>query len=331
MKIRMGVIGLGVGERHLHYLATNEFVEVVAICDFDNLKAKRLADIYGVKNICTDWVEMIESFGLQAIVIASYDQDHCTQVVKSLESGIHVFVEKPLCLTFAELSNIKQAYEKVNSGGRVIYLTSNFILRRELRFIELKNKIDSGALGEIYSIDASYDYGRISKLLEGWRAHSPNYSVMSGGGIHVIDLCQWLTSQSFVPKYAMQNKICTKSSAFVAPDFTTCLGLLGNNTVMKVTANFGSQTPHYHQIKIYGTKGSFFNICGDGFYFFDSEPNVKRIADPNPFPKANKADLLSNFLAAIMSKSRLDVTFEEIVRNMQISLKVDELASQAMK
>ena len=328
--IKFAVIGLGVGERHVDALSRHADVSLASVCDFNSEKAKSIAEKYQINHWCSDWHEVLKIADLQAIVIASYDHNHAEQIISFLKRGIHIFVEKPLCTTKEELTLIEKEYIKA-SKNKHIYMSTNFILRKEKRFLELKNKILSGELGQIYSIEASYDYGRIHKIIDGWRSKSPNYSVMNGGGIHMIDLCQWLVDKKYNPKFSLHNKTSTKEINFVYSEFTSSMGHLGKEIVFKVTANFGSQTPHFHQLNVYGTKGTFINSCGRGTYYFGHEPEVKSIEDCNIFPNASKGDLLPNFVKAITDKTPLEIPYEELVQVMRVSLEVDSLAKASIK
>lgn len=324
--ICFGVIGLGIGERHVSALVNDKRVSVDVVCDFEISKAESIASKYNVNAFCSDWTRLLSDFELDAVIIASYDHFHAEQLVQFIRQGIHIFVEKPLCTTLQELDAIEHELALAEKS-RSIYISTNFILRKEKRFSELHQKISQGDLGTIYSVEASYDYGRIHKIFSGWRATSPNYSVMNGGGIHMLDLCQWLVGECFSPKFAMHNKVVTADSDFLAPDFTSSMGTLGENIIFKVTANFGSQTPHYHQLKIYGTKGTFINDCEKGTYFFGNEPEVKRVEDENDFPCANKGDLLPNFISAILGECALEVVFSDVASVMRTSLMIDHLAN----
>ena len=47
-------------------------------------------------------------------------------------------------------------------------------------------------MGRLYYLEGDYAYGRLPKILSGWRAEIPIYSVVHGGAIHIIDLLLWL-------------------------------------------------------------------------------------------------------------------------------------------
>lgn len=325
--LNIGVIGLGIGERHVDALANDNRVSIAVVCDLNISKAKAIASKYNVPAFCENWKQMLKDFDLGAVIIASYDHYHAEQLIEFIRQGVHIFIEKPLCTTLKELEHIEKEYCLANKHSNV-FVSSNFILRTESRFIELKKRISDGDLGLIYSVEASYDYGRIHKIFDGWRGKSPNYSVMNGGGIHMIDLSQWLLDEAFTPLFAIHNKVVTANSPFFAPDFTSAMGRLGKNSILKVTANFGSQTPHYHQLKVYGTKGTFINECAQGKYFFGNEPNVIECKDLHDFPCAKKGDLLPNFIDAIQGTNDLEVSFAGVSSVMKASLIIDELANE---
>jgi len=244
----------------------------------------------------------------------------------ALDMDKHIFVEKPICLTRDELDEISSAYARAQARGRNLKVSSNFILRREARFIRLKERIDAGELGRIYAVEGSYDYGRVKKLISGWRAKTAGYSVMHGGGIHILDLCQWLTGHSYVPHSALANKAVTCGTGFAPPDTIFSIGNFGDKIIGKIGANFGSQTSHFHQLKIYGTKGSFVHDCGTTTYFIGSEPGEIRETDITPFPSSNKGDLLPDFISSIIKNSPLEIDFEHVAGIMRTSIAVDTLA-----
>ncbi len=67
-------------------------------------QARRL----GFSRVTTDIDEVFK--GPEPLVIASRHDSHADFVIRALESGKSVFVEKPLCLTLQELSDIESAY-----------------------------------------------------------------------------------------------------------------------------------------------------------------------------------------------------------------------------
>ena len=85
--LRVGVIGLGVGEQHLRTYNSIEGVEVVAICDQDPNKLKAIQESYLVDHAYSDYQKITESSDIDIVSICSYDDchaEHCISETTSL-------------------------------------------------------------------------------------------------------------------------------------------------------------------------------------------------------------------------------------------------------
>lgn len=326
--LRVGIIGMGVGEQHIAGFTIPEHSTVTCICDNDIEKLAEVSSRHNHIQTSLDANEILLDPTIDIVSIASFDEFHADQVISAFDNRKHVFVEKPLCLTQSELDQIKEARDRAIKKGFSPKLSTNFILRREQRFLKLKERISAGDLGEIYLVEGCYDYGRMSKLLGGWRSETPNYSVMHGGGIHVLDLCQWLTGVRFAPHSALSHKFATLNTNFLPPDLITSLGRFGSKIVGRVSANFGSQTRHFHQIKLYGTKGSFIHDCGKTTYFWGSEPEVGEEQDLQPFPSSRKGDLIPIFVESILADAETEIDIDYVFDVMQTSIDIDQMAQR---
>ena len=105
-KLNVAIIGLGVGERHLRGYEDDPRVSIVKLCDFNKEKVKEIKKKYPFYQIIHDPNEILEDSKIDVISIASFDNFHSKQVIKAIENGKHVFVEKPVCLFEEELENI---------------------------------------------------------------------------------------------------------------------------------------------------------------------------------------------------------------------------------
>ena len=198
------------GAQHAEAWARHPDCRVVALCDFN---AERL-DVVGSRYPEARRFERdadLLSADIEAVSIASYDSHHFEHVRTALERGLHVFVEKPLCRSEDEAA-VLRALHTANPGLRP---SSNLPLRRSPRFLELREQIRAGKLGRLYYAELDYEYGRLWKLTEGWRGREPEYSVMLGGGVHLIDLLLWLTGSSVTRVSAsVGNRIVSEGTPF---------------------------------------------------------------------------------------------------------------------
>jgi predicted dehydrogenase len=317
--INAGVIGLGVGEQHLITLLNHDYIEKVFIFDHDNCKLRdvhaRCPDAIMVRNEH----EIIGHPNCQLVCIASYDSDHCRQILACINADQNIFVEKPVCLKLNEAKSIIQELKKTPD----IRFSSNLILRRSARFMDVKERVKSGDFGELYSIDADYLYGRVNKLTEGWRGEIDNYSVFLGGGLHMLDLVRWLSGKEAVSVFAHSNKIVTQGSPFRYDDFVSATIMFDGGMHARITANFGCVHPHYHALKIFGTKATFINGVGPAKLYNTSSPDDNFQFINTAYPGCEKGDLLVSYIDEVKEKSPPAYTIEDIFESMAVCFAVE--------
>ena len=118
--LRVGVVGGGLVAQamHLHYLAAmrDRFV-LAAIAEPSRTVREALSARYGVASAYADHRELLDGAGLDAIVVCSPAGTHARIVLDALDAGVHVFVEKPMCITVADADRIVAARD---GAGRVV-------------------------------------------------------------------------------------------------------------------------------------------------------------------------------------------------------------------
>ncbi|HXX93561.1 MAG TPA: Gfo/Idh/MocA family oxidoreductase [Planctomycetota bacterium] len=297
--LQAAVVGLGVGEQHARALASSDLCRLRWLYDLDPAKAARLARELGAGQVARSFEEILADPSLGMISIASYDDAHADQVVAALRVRKHVFVEKPLCRDAGELGRIEAAWR---DGGRP-HLASNLVLRGAPLYLWLRDRIRAGQFGRLYAFDGEYLYGRLSKITEGWRKEVLDYSVVLGGGVHLVDLMLELTAERPSSAYAVGNGICTQGTAFRYSDYVAATYRFPSGLVGRITANFGCVHRHQHVVRIFGTEAT--------FVYDDAGPRVHRLRDPglppdrpeaSPLP-AGKAVLLPEFLRRIVERA----------------------------
>ncbi len=318
--IKVGVIGLGVGEQHIYGYNSHPKCDVVKICDFNIEKLKEVQERHPQCVPTLDAKEIINDKSIDVVSIASFDNFHFSQIMQAIENNKHIFVEKPLCLLRDEYVEIVKELKKKNH----LKLSSNLILRKANRFKKLKEKIEKNELGKIYLFEASYDYGRINKINSGWRGEIDNYSVMHGGGIHLIDLILWLSSQRIIEVSAFSTKIATTNSKFRYPDCINAQLKFQDGAIGNLIANFPAVIKHGHRLVIHGDKGTFHHGPLGSAYFFSRDPDSNPIINSDIYPGVKKGDMLFSFIESILNSSNPEVTKDEVFDAMNISLAIEE-------
>ena len=299
-KINCALIGYGnVGEQHAYFLEKNSTTNLIYI--YEKKSKIRKNNKFKFKNV--KWVEneniIFKDKNIDLVVISSYDNHHFRQIKKSLEYKKYIFCEKPICQNLNQLKEINNLLKKNKSNK----FSSNLILRSDQEFNFIKKLINKKKIGKIYYSEGDYNYGRLNKLTQGWRGLIPFYSVMSGGGIHLIDtICDFLSDYPS-SVYASANKIITKKTKFKFNDFVIAILKFKDKSLSKITANFGCVTSHHHSLKIFGSKATFLKEYDNSKLIINRDNKKRNKYQKFKFEKKNKKyKILENFIDSFDKK-----------------------------
>ena len=312
--VRVGVIGLGVGEQFAHALHAHPECRLVAVSDVDPIKLANMAHNWPPARVYEDPFALIAADDIDLVCVASPDDCHHAQIMACLAAGKHVFSEKPLTINHMDTAEIHQAL-RARSDLR---LSSNTLLRRSPRFLDLKHRIDTQQMGIIYHLEADYNYGRLWKLTEGWRGRIPNYSVILGGGVHLVDLVLWLKGSLPVSVSAMGTDMATRTTDYQGYDTVMALLSFADGTMAKIGANFGCVEPHFHRLLVYGTEASFENQRDAGVLFTSRDPDSVPQRIETAYPGVAKAALIPAFIEAILGRGDPVIDEDAVFQTMAV-------------
>lgn len=318
-KLNVAVIGIGVGITHAEYYLKNKLCNLKIVCDFNKKKISHFKKKY--KNIKTTYNEddIFKDKTIDLVSLASFDSYHFSQILKCFKYKKHFFVEKPICKNKNELKKIRKLY-LLNKNK--VKFSSNFVLRGNKNLIEIKKRISKNKKDPIFYIDGDYNYGRLNKIVSGWRSKEKNYSINLGGSIHIIDLFNWFTKTKILQVNASANKIATYNTKFKYNDFSSATIKFKNNIIGKINANFGGVLPHNHKITVY-TKKKTYMYSSNQLFIYSSREKEK---DPKKYLKNSydRSYIINSFISHIMNKKKLEVTPENIFESMSIAFAIDE-------
>lgn len=317
----IAVVGLEAGEQHAHSYNALDYCQVRWLYDLEPGKAEDLADKLGVGTPTRSFEQILRDPEVDIVSIASCDESHGDQIVAALEAGKHVFVEKLLCRTQRELCAIKRAWRQHN--GKV-KLSSNLALRTAPAYQWLRQKLRAGEFGAPYAFDGDYLHGRLEKLVQGWPAEPQDYSVMQGGGIHLVDLMLWMTGERPVSVFAAGNRLCTQQTALRFSDYVTATLQFESGLIGRISANFGCVHRHQHVVRVFGTDATFVHDDAGPRLHLTRDPaaNAAPVALPS-FP-ATKGALIEPFISAILTDENFDVQTQELFDVISICIASDE-------
>ncbi len=204
-KIRVAIVGIGGrGSWLVETVAKRPDVEITALCDRYVQRAEYMArqcKLTGAR-LFDDIKALLATVECDAVMVTTTDAHHAEVVVPALKAGKFVFCEKPLETTARKCKAIIAADRK--AGGKTFV---GFNLRYAPVYAKVKQVIDSGALGDLLTIQADefYDGGRT--YFRRW-----NRSRAEGGGLwitkasHDFDLLYWFAGAKPLEVQAMAAK-----------------------------------------------------------------------------------------------------------------------------
>jgi predicted dehydrogenase len=180
-------------------------VELVAIAESDDNIWYEQGLIYKLPRY-VDYVEMLDSEDLRAVVLVNARQQRAQVAAKCLRRGIHVLADKPLCMHLSDVAKLRKATAR-EDATLFLYLTERY----NPPVYTLLNLVEQDVLGQV----ASFTSFRPHKLMKDSRPswfwnRDTNGGVLVDLAIHDVDIFRKLTGARIEEIYAIQANVSTK-------------------------------------------------------------------------------------------------------------------------
>ena len=147
--VNIGVIGCGYwGPNLIRNFSQIKDCKVLWCADLSDERLQHIKEIYPSVQATKSYMDINNDKNVDAVAIATPVSSHFEQAKKALESGKHVLVEKPIT------SNSKDAEELIriaDKNKRILMVDHTFEYSPAVN--KIKEIIDSGELGKIFTID----------------------------------------------------------------------------------------------------------------------------------------------------------------------------------
>jgi len=182
----VGIIGAGLmGSIHARLLSTQVAgADVVAIADPARERAEQLP---GDHVVYEDALELIGAATVEAVVIASPAFTHEPYTLACLEAGKPVLCEKPLATSAEASLRIVEAEQAI--GRRLV--TAGFMRRFDPGYVELKAKLEAGAIGEPLLIHCAHRNPSVHEFFD-------SAMIITDSAVHEVDITRWLLQEEIV-------------------------------------------------------------------------------------------------------------------------------------
>ena len=275
---RILIVGLGsMGKKYLD-IVTNNF-PAVKIGVISNRTSSELSEEYATIDFFFNNISDALEFQPDGVIVCNPASSHVDSALPFIESGSSILIEKPISNDINKAKNIVKLCREKN-----IISMMGYNLRYLPSLIEFKRNIDSGLIGDIYSVK-----GEVGSFLPNWRKgfdyrDSVSAQKSSGGGVlnelsHEIDYIQWIFG-----KVTWVSSILSKQSDLEIDVEDSCNMILGlqrenqkNEVLASLNLDFIRQDP-VRTCNVIGSKGSlFWNGLKGAVHFFPAGGNSWQI------------------------------------------------------
>ena len=193
------------GMTHFSILNSHPGVEFVGVCDPTSYIRRNVEKHLKVEGF-SDHTRMLDKTDPDFSIIATPTGLHAGMASDAIDRGVHVFVEKPFTMS---LDHGQRVLDRLD--GREIVNQIGYVLRFSDVFMTVRELLESGALGELYTFRMEmYGPTILRDNKSGWRAEKAQ-----GGGClhdfasHAVDLVCYLFG---APDQVVPGRTATKLS-----------------------------------------------------------------------------------------------------------------------
>ena len=286
--MRVGMVGTSwwADAMYLPPLSAHEQAAVVAVSGRNAATTAAFADRWGIEQRFDDPIAMLDSAGLDAVVVASSNDSHFPLTMAALDRGLHVLCEKPLAQNAAQAQEMTARAEETGAITLVPFTYHYMPVNQWVRRL-----IAEGYVGRPYHVNLRYYTGYAADSAYSWRFDRE----LAGSGVigdlasHWIHLARWLLDDNEVSVGAL-------ASAFVQrqprPDggtyeqaedsaVLTVRYASGAYGVLQVCAVSWEGTPfnQTHHLEVHGDAGTIYDVCD-----WDTVQEVRGVRRGEPGP-----------------------------------------------
>lgn len=248
--VRTGVVGYGWwGKTIARQIAASSWLELTAVAESHEPTRALMSDdpvLAGVA-VLDGAQALLRQEGLEAVILCTPHEQHAGQIVAAAQAGLHVFCEKPLCLT---LEDARRAVAACAAHGRVLGIGHE--RRFEPEVATLRRMIEDGVLGTVLQIEANFSQDKFFALpKDNWRLSNRHAPVgpLTATGIHLVDLSIAVLG----PCESVWARLATRGSDFENGDTLAVMMAFPQGANAMISAVLA--TPFEGRFAVYGSKG----------------------------------------------------------------------------
>ena len=182
--VKIAIFGLGGVAEQIHLPACSLLpnVNVVAACEPDNDRRDRMGRRFGIPELYSDPATLLEREKPDIVIVATPPDQHRDLCILALDSGAHVFCEKPFVKSLAEADEVIETAER---RRRSVFVNNQYRFMKIYRVAQ--ERIASGEYGKPFLIQCWQQMFHPPSEETNWRSRLVQ-STLYEFGTHPLDL-----------------------------------------------------------------------------------------------------------------------------------------------
>ncbi len=259
MSLKVAIVGCGkIADAHVEEIAKLGNAEVVGVCDRELIMAEQLARRYGVPSHYDDLDRLLEVEKPDVLHITTPPQSHLPLVMKAVEAGCHVYVEKPIAVDLDETSRLISSVERANKK-----LTVGLAYYFDPVAVAMREYVGEGRLGgavhveSFFGYDLTGDFGRSVLGNAGHWVHGLPGKLFQNNFDHPLgDVVEFMDAESPVI-HALAYRHETERFGDARDDVLDELRVVMKAGTTSAYCTFSSHArPRAHYCRVFGTRST---------------------------------------------------------------------------
>ena len=278
---------------------------LVAVLSRDQARGDAFAQQHGIPQAYDCLDTLLQNSRVEAVIVATPDVMHESQVIAAAQAGKHILCEKPMTATVVGCNRMAEA---VRSSG--VTFAMGYNNRFNTGLLRIKAMLEDGAIGSVRHARALMT----TQVQDpsGWRAvgEQSHYWALSATGTHLIDCFRWY----FGEPDSVGGVLSAPVNQGPNDDLSTLIFNYPGRLLAELTASAIFRSGN--RLELYGEAGS---IIGEDIFGSRANGPITCNGQPVAYQAENSfIGQITDFVDAIQQHRAPRVTLEDGLRNVRI-------------
>jgi predicted dehydrogenase len=330
-----GIVGMGwaAGE-HFKAYQHNAHTRMVGVCSRtrEGAEAKLAAlsaevEVGGVK-VYDSYEELLADRDIHLVSICTPPSQHVAQGIAAAQAGKHLCLEKAVALNLADLRRLQAAVKAAGVKTAVC-----FECHYNPQVITIKNLLDLGVIGTVYSVESDYYHG-IGPWYQQWTwnvRREEGASALLSAGCHALDLVLYFAGGNVLEVASFSGRSANNPLQYQYDPHSVTILKFDNGVIGKCAASVDYRGPYYFPFEIQGEAGcirdnQFFSTRLGGQKGMAAIPTI--MLDSGDVTHHPYEDEINELITCILEDRRHPIDLDYAARSHEVIFAADLAAAE---